>query len=54
MRTLLAPVFWLGRVTLWVVAFPIGVWRSLRHHRKKGERRSQERLERELRDRGLG
>lgn len=49
MRTLLAPVFWLGRVTLWVVVFPLGVWRSLRHHRKKGARKTVKQLRREMR-----
>lgn len=41
MRKLLGPVFWLGRVSLWVVFLPLGVWRSLRHHRKKGVREVQ-------------
>lgn len=51
MRTVLAPVFWLGRMTLWVLFFPIGIWRSLRHHRKKGERRTAKRVERMLAER---
>lgn len=25
MRTLMAPIFWLGRVTLWVLFFPVGL-----------------------------
>jgi len=48
MRTLFAPIFWLGRVLLWVVFFPLGIWRSLVHHRKKGERRTADMLRREL------
>lgn len=51
MRTILAPFFWLGRITLWIVFFPIGIWRSLRHHRKKGERRVEKRVEKMLADR---
>lgn len=47
----MAPLFWFGRVLLWVFLFPIGVWRSLRHHRKKGERRTQKQLERMLAER---
>jgi hypothetical protein len=26
---------WLGRVTLWVVFLPIGIWRSVRHGRRQ-------------------
>lgn len=48
MRTLLTPVFWLGRVLLWIVFFPLGIWRSLVHHRKKGQRRTEEAMVREL------
>lgn len=48
MRTVLAPFFWLGRVFLWIVLFPIGVWRSLRHHRKKGERRTERKVKKML------
>jgi hypothetical protein len=29
MRTIMAPFLWLGRVLLWIVFFPIGIWRSL-------------------------
>lgn len=39
MKTIMAPVFWLGRVTLWVLFFPLGLWRSVRHGRKESERR---------------
>lgn len=46
MRALFAPVFWLGRVTLWVLFFPLGIWRSVRHAQKKNIRR-QEKLKRE-------
>lgn len=48
MRRALTPVFFLGRVLLWIVFFPVGIWRSLVHHRKKGERRAQEMMRREL------
>lgn len=48
MRALLAPFTWFGRVLLWIFLFPIGVWRSLRHHRKKGERRAVEAMRKEL------
>jgi hypothetical protein len=34
----MAPFFWLGRVTLWILFFPLGIWRSLVHHRKKAVR----------------
>lgn len=44
MRILFAPFLWLGRVFLWVFLFPIGIWRSLVHHRKKAERRIEKRL----------
>jgi hypothetical protein len=33
------PLKWLGRVCLWLVLWPIGLWRSLRHGRKKSEQR---------------
>jgi hypothetical protein len=26
---------WLGRTTLWFVFLPLGLWRSIRHGRKK-------------------
>ena len=29
-----APLKWLGRVALWVVFFPLGIWRSVVHSRK--------------------
>ncbi len=38
MRTLMAPFTWLGRVALWLLFFPLGWWRSVRHGRKKSER----------------
>jgi len=46
MRLILSPFFWLGRVVLWVVFFPLGIWRSVRHTRKK-DIRKQEALTRE-------
>lgn len=51
MRLLFAPILWLGRIFLWIVLFPIGVWRSLRHHRKKGERRTIRKVEKMLDER---
>lgn len=45
MRTLFAPVFWIGRVLLWIGFFPLGIWRSMRHHRKKSERRMADLIE---------
>lgn len=48
MKVLTAPVFWLGRVLLWVFLFPIGVWRSLVHHRKKAQRRALDQMRREM------
>lgn len=44
----MAPVFWLGRITLWILVLPLGIWRSLVHHRKKGERRMEKRMEKIL------
>lgn len=54
MQTLMAPVFWLGRVTLWIVFLPLGLWRSVRHGKKQSEKRQAKLLASELakRDRG--
>lgn len=30
-----APLTWFGRVLLWIVFLPIGLWRSVRHGRRK-------------------
>ncbi|HYT30557.1 MAG TPA: hypothetical protein VEN82_07250 [Actinomycetota bacterium] len=38
-RWIVAPFTWLGRVLLWLTLWPVGLWRSLRHSRKKSERR---------------
>lgn len=35
----LAPILWLGRVSLWVLFFPLGIWRSIAHSRAKSENR---------------
>lgn len=52
MRSILAPLTWLGRVILWIPPLtPIGIWRSLRYSRKKGERRVEKRIEKRLGDR---
>ena len=32
------PLCWVGRVTLWLVAWPLGLWRSVRHGRRKRDR----------------
>lgn len=48
MRTIMAPILWVGRVLLWVFLLPIGIWRSLRHHRKKGTRKAVEQMRREM------
>lgn len=29
------PLKWLGRVALWVLFFPLGIWRSVVHSRKE-------------------
>lgn len=39
MRLVIAPFLWLGRVLLWFVLLPVGIWRSIHHGRKKTERR---------------
>jgi hypothetical protein len=31
---------WLGRVTLWFVFLPIGLWRSIRHGQRKAIQRA--------------
>lgn len=46
MRTLFAPVFWLGRVSLWVLFLPLGIWRSLKHSQKKRDRKMLEEMDR--------
>lgn len=46
-RALLAPVFWVGRIALWIFLFPIGVWRSMVHHRKKAQRRTMKQVREE-------
>jgi hypothetical protein len=39
MRFFTAPLFWFGRVSLWLLFFPLGLWRSIRHGKKQSERR---------------
>jgi hypothetical protein len=39
MSTLTAPFRWMGRVLLWVLFFPLGIWRSVVNHSRKKERR---------------
>lgn len=50
MRLLMAPIFWAGRVLLWIVFLPVGLWRSIRHGRKQSERRTAKLLAKELRE----
>lgn len=33
--SVLAPFTWFGRVLLWVVFLPLGLWRSIHHGRRK-------------------
>jgi hypothetical protein len=40
------PSKWAGRMLLWLVFLPLGIWRSLRHHRRTVERRVQRGVER--------
>lgn len=32
------PLCWAGRVLLWIFAWPLGLWRSLRRSQKRGRR----------------
>lgn len=41
-------ITWLGRVGLWLVFWPVGLWRSLRH----GRRKDRDRIIREVRKAG--
>lgn len=34
------PITFAGRVLLWIFAWPLGLWRSLRHGQKKDARRA--------------
>jgi hypothetical protein len=34
-----APAKWIGRVALWVLFFPLGIWRSYANNRKKRDLR---------------
>ena len=51
MRLLIASFTWLGRMLLWIFVYRIGVWRSLRHHRKKGERKTMKKVEKMIGER---
>jgi hypothetical protein len=44
MRLFIAPVLWFGRVSLWFVFLPLGLWRSIVHGRKKSEKRLAKRI----------
>lgn len=33
--SVLAPFTWFGRVLLWLVFLPLGLWRSIHHGRRK-------------------
>ena len=52
MRIILAPFLWLGRVSLWILFFPLGLWRSVRHGKKQSERRQAKLFAKELDKRG--
>ena len=39
---------WLGRMFLWVFLLPVGIWRSLVHHRKKGTKKAVAQMRKEL------
>jgi len=39
---------WIGRVLLWVFLLPVGIWRSLVHHRKKGTKKAVEQMRKDL------
>ena len=47
-RPILAPVFWAGRVSLWLLFLPLGLWRSIRHGKKQSERRQAKLIAKEL------
>lgn len=47
-----APLAWLGRVLLWVVVWPVGLWRSWRHGRKRQARQADRHLASELKRHG--
>ncbi|MCC6743443.1 MAG: hypothetical protein IT175_06245 [Acidobacteria bacterium] len=44
-----APILWFGRVTLWIVFLPFGLWRSLRHGQKKDRRKLERAIQRAAR-----
>jgi len=34
-----APLKWAGRVTLWMIAWPVGLWRSWANHKRNEKAR---------------
>jgi hypothetical protein len=44
----MAFIKWIGRMLLWVFLLPIGIWRSLVHHRKKGTKKAIAEMRKEL------
>ena len=48
MRMITAPIFWAGRVSLWILVLPLGIWRSVRHGRKQSEKRQAKLIAKEL------
>jgi hypothetical protein len=46
LRFITAPFRWLGRILLWIVFLPLGIWRSIRHGRKASERKILREIER--------
>ena len=37
-------ITWFGRMLLWIFLLPVGIWRSLVHHRKKGTKKAVEQM----------
>ncbi len=34
MRVLMTPLYWLGRVLLWILLLPVRIWRSVAHRKE--------------------
>jgi hypothetical protein len=48
MRLFTAPLFWFGRVSLWLLFLPLGLWRSIHHGKKQSERRQAKLIAKEI------
>lgn len=44
------PIKWAGRLLLWVLFFPLGLWRSIRHGANKRDRKASQQRERQHRE----